>query len=140
MRNPVLTLNRAKPLRRPMTPQELGLWLRVKNRQLGGFKFRRQHPIGPYILDFYCAELRLAVEIDGQTHWSPEQEAHDARRDAYLLAMGIETLRLSTESLKRPGAAAEHILEVVKRRVESRPLPLAGEGDHRPSEAKSRWR
>jgi very-short-patch-repair endonuclease len=115
MRNPVLTLNRAKPLRRPMTPQELGLWLRVKNRQLGGFKFRRQHPVGPYILDFYCAEVRLAVEIDGQTHWSPEQERHDARRDAYLQEMGIETLRLSTESLKQPGAAADRILEVLRR-------------------------
>ena len=98
-----------------MTPQELGLWLRVKNRQLGGFKFRRQHPIGPYILDFYCAEAKLAVEIDGQTHWSPEQERHDARRDAYFRAMGIETLRLSAEALKRPGAAAEYLLEVLKR-------------------------
>ncbi len=115
MRNPVLTLNRAKPLRRVMTPQELGLWLRVKNRQLGGFKFRRQHPVGPYILDFYCAEVRLAVEIDGQTHWSPEQERHDARRDAYLREMGIETLRLSTEGLRQPGAAADCILEVLRR-------------------------
>ena len=111
-----LTLNRAKRLRRPMTPQELGLWLRGKNRQLGGFKFRRQHPLGPYILDFYCAEVRLAVEIDGQSHWSAEQEAHDARRDAYLAARGIETLRLSTESLKQPAAAAERILEIVRRR------------------------
>ncbi|MGZ3277155.1 MAG: endonuclease domain-containing protein [Caulobacteraceae bacterium] len=116
MRNPVITLNRAKPLRRPMTPQELGFWLRVKNRQLGGFKFRRQHPIGPYILDFYCAEVRLAVEIDGQTHWSAERAQHDARRDAYFRAMGIETLRLSAESLKRPAAAADAILEVLKGR------------------------
>jgi very-short-patch-repair endonuclease len=117
MRNPILTLNRAKPLRRPMTPQELGLWLRVKNRQLGGFKFRRQHPIGPYILDFYCAQVRLAVEIDGQSHWSAEQERHDVRRDAYLLEIGIETLRLSAESLKRPRAAAEQILEVLRDRA-----------------------
>src|ERR1700749_2394590 len=107
---PDLTLKRAKSLRRPMTPQELGLWLRVKNRQLGGFKFRRQHPIGPYILDFYCAEVRLAVGIDGQSHWSPEQERHDTRRDAYIREMGIETLRLSADSLKQPGAAADCIL------------------------------
>jgi very-short-patch-repair endonuclease len=115
MRNPVVTLHRAKRLRRPLTPQELGLWLRVKNRQLGGFKFRRQHPVGPYILDFYCAEARLAVEIDGQTHWSTEQERHDTRRDAYFDALGIRTLRLSAESLKQPGAAAEHILGVLRR-------------------------
>jgi very-short-patch-repair endonuclease len=111
-----ITLKRAKTLRRPMTPQELGLWLRVKNRQLGGFKFRRQHPLGPYILDFYCHEARLAVEIDGQAHGSVEQAAHDARRDAYCRAMGIETLRLSAERLKRPGAAAESILEVLRER------------------------
>ena len=59
----------------------------------------------------------LAVEIDGQSHWSAEQERHDARRDAYLLEMGIETLRLSTESLKRPGAAAERILAVLTDRA-----------------------
>jgi very-short-patch-repair endonuclease len=112
-----ITLKRAKRLRRPMTPQEIGLWLRVKNRQLGGFKFRRQHPIGPYILDFYCAQARLAVEIDGQSHWSPEQEVHDARRDAYFEAMGISTLRLSTQVLKRPGVAAEVILETLAERV-----------------------
>ena len=108
-----LTLKRAKRLRRPMTPQELGLWLRVKNRQLGGFKIRRQHPVGPYILDFYCAERRLAVEIDGAAHWSDEQAAHDARRDAYLRSIGIETLRLSAESLKRPDAAAASVLGVL---------------------------
>ena len=109
-----LALKRAKRLRRPMTSQELGLWLRVKNRQLGGFKFRRQQPFGPYILDFYCAEAKLAVEIDGQAHWSAEQEAHDARRDAYCRSMGVETLRLSTESLKRPGEAAAYILRVLR--------------------------
>src|ERR1700744_3547295 len=114
---PDLTLKRAKALRRPMTPQELGLWLRVKNRQLGGFKFRRQHPIGPYILDFYCAEARLAVEIDGQSHWSAEQSAHDERRDAYFRAMGIETLRLSAELLKAPDRAAEVVLETLRRKA-----------------------
>jgi len=111
-----LTLKRAKRLRRPMTPQELGLWLRLKNRQLGGFKFRRQHPFGPHILDFYCAEARLAVEIDGQAHWSDEQARHDARRDAYVRSMGVETLRLSAELLREPGRAAATILGVLRER------------------------
>src|ERR1700742_1676663 len=115
MRTTTLTFKRAIRLRRALTPQELGPWLRLKNRRLGGFKFRCQHPIGPYILDFYCAEARLAVEIDGESHWSPEQAAHDARRDAYFRKMGIETLRLSTEALKRPGQAADRILEVLLR-------------------------
>jgi very-short-patch-repair endonuclease len=108
-----LTLKRAKRLRRPMTPPELGFWLRVKNRQLGGFKFRRQHPVGPYILDFYCAERRLAVEIDGASHGSDEQAAHDARRDAYLRSIGIETLRISAQSVRRPDVAVDHVLGVL---------------------------
>ena len=60
------------------------------------------------------------MEIDGQSHWSPEQERLDARRDAYFREMGIETLRLSAESLKQPGAAADRILQVLKR---GRPPP-----------------
>lgn len=115
MRTHDLTLKRAKRLREALTPQELGLWVRLKNRRLAGFKFRVQHPIGPYILDFYCAEARLAVEIDGRTHWSAEQVAHDARRDAYFRAMGIETLRLSTELLKEPGRAVEVVLGALQR-------------------------
>jgi very-short-patch-repair endonuclease len=115
MRTQTLTQKRALRLRKALTPQEIGLWLRLKNRRLGGFKFRVQHPIGPYILDFYCAEVRLAVEIDGQSHWSEEQAAHDARRDAYFRAMGIQTLRLSTELLKEPGKAAELVLEALRR-------------------------
>ena len=92
----------------------MGLWVRLKNRRLGGFKFRVQHPIGPYILDFYCAEARLAVEVDGRTHWSAEQAAHDARRDAYFRAMGIQTLRLGTELVKEPGRAGEVVLEALR--------------------------
>ena len=114
MRTQDLTYKRAKRLRRALTPQEVGLWVRLKNRKLAGFKFRVQHPIGPYILDFYCAEARLAVEIDGRTHWSAEQAAHDARRDAYFLEMGIQTLRLGTELLKEPGRAAEVVLEALR--------------------------
>jgi very-short-patch-repair endonuclease len=111
MRTDTLTFIRAKRLRKALTPQEIGLWVRLKNRRLGGFKFRVQHPIGPYILDFYCAEARLAVEIDGPVHDHPEQMAHDRRRDEYFRAMGIETLRLSTELLKEPGRAAQVVLE-----------------------------
>jgi very-short-patch-repair endonuclease len=120
MRTQDITFKRAKRMRKALTPQELGLWLRLKDRQLGGFKFRRQHPIGPYILDFYCAEARLAVEIDGEVHATPDQAAHDARRDAYFLEIGIETLRLSTETLKNPGVAAERVLEVLRRNAPHR--------------------
>ncbi len=59
---------RAKELRRNLTQAEANLWARLRNRQLGGLKFRRQHPVGPFIADFYCAEHRLVVEIDGDIH------------------------------------------------------------------------
>ncbi len=70
------------------------LWTRLKTRQLDGLKFRRQHPIEPYVLDFYCAEARLAVEIDGQGHGAPGQPEKDERRDRFLLDRGIRTLRI----------------------------------------------
>ncbi len=89
MRTQKTTLQRARTFRKSMTSPELGLWLGLKNRQLGGFKFRRQHPVGPYILDFYCAEARLAVEIDGDIHNEPDQIAHDRRRDAYFDELGF---------------------------------------------------
>jgi very-short-patch-repair endonuclease len=111
---PDLTLKRARQLRKALTPQELGLWLRLKNRQLGGFRFRRQHPVGPYILDFYCPERRLAVEIDGEVHNQPDQIAHDRRRDAYCLDRGIATLRLSADCLKNPDRAATDILDSLR--------------------------
>jgi very-short-patch-repair endonuclease len=133
MRTQDISLKRAKRMRRALTPQELGLWLRLKDRQLGGFKFRHQHPIGPYILDFYCAEARLAVEIDGEAHGAPEQVAHDVRRDAYFRQMGIGTLRLSAEMLKNPAVATGHILETLRGRnalstPSGSPSPASGRG------------
>jgi very-short-patch-repair endonuclease len=113
---PDITLKRARSLRKALTPQELGLWLRLKELQLGGFRFRRQHPVGPYIVDFYCAQARLAVEIDGEVHSLPEQVEHDRRRDAWLREQGIDTLRLSADFLKSPGRAAEHVLGVLRGR------------------------
>lgn len=68
-----------RDLRNGMTPAEISLWLILKDRQVDGLKFRRQFGVGPYILDFYCPALKLAIELDGQVHFS------DAERDAYLL-------------------------------------------------------
>jgi very-short-patch-repair endonuclease len=115
MRTQDLTLKRARRMRKALTPPELGLWLKLRNRQLGGFRFRRQHPMGPYILDFYCPEARLAVEIDGESDGVEGAVAHDARRDAWLKARGVYTLRISGEIAKDPYAAAQMILEVVRR-------------------------
>ncbi len=73
-------VSRARVQRRRLTPPEARLWAALKGRGLGGFKFRRQHPIGAFVVDFYCAEAKLAVEVDGEGHDHPDQAAHDRRR------------------------------------------------------------
>ena len=73
-----------------MTPPEARLWVALR-RKAQGLRFRRQHPIGPYGLDFYCDAAKLCVEVDGQTHWLGEAQA----RDAWLALRGVRTLRLS---------------------------------------------
>jgi very-short-patch-repair endonuclease len=90
-----LTLKRARSLRRTLTPPEARLWVALRGKALGGVRFRRQHPLGPYILDFYCPALKLAIEVDGEGHGLPDQAAHDARRDAWLTGQGVRTLRVA---------------------------------------------
>ena len=91
---------RAARMRRRMTPPEARLWSCLKGHKLGGYKFRRQHPIGPYILDFYCASAKLAVEVDGARHDSPEQMAYDRRRTAWLAQQGVSVVRFPASSIR----------------------------------------
>jgi len=77
-------------LRRNATPQEIILWSRLKNNQLG-YKFRRQHSFGKYIADFYCPKLRLVIEIDGSQHL--EQEKYDTGRTNFFESYGLQVLR-----------------------------------------------
>jgi very-short-patch-repair endonuclease len=95
MEAPKPTIQRARSLRRRMTPPEARLWVQLRRKGLEGWRFRRQHPVGPYVLDFYCDAARLAVEVDGQTHSIGAQPQHDRQRDAWLLLRDIRTLRLS---------------------------------------------
>ncbi|MCX7602396.1 MAG: endonuclease domain-containing protein [Meiothermus sp.] len=83
---------RARELRRNMTPAERKLWSVLRGFSV---RFRRQRPIGPYIVDFYCAEAGLVIEVDGESHFSQEGRAYDARRDAYLQSLGLRVLRFS---------------------------------------------
>jgi len=79
-----------------MTLPERLLWRELRGGQLAGARFRRQHPIGPYILDFYCATAFMAVEIDGAAaHGGPDRAAHDDRRDAWLKEQGIQVVRFA---------------------------------------------
>lgn len=92
MRDP-RAVQRGKQLRKAMTLHEVRLWLRLKNRQLGGIKFRRQAPIGPYIADFLSHDAKLVVELDGDTHATDEAAAHDARRTRFIEERGFRVLR-----------------------------------------------
>lgn len=89
--------HRAKELRQAETPAEKMLWARLRNRQLGGFKFRRQHPLGPFIADFYCAECRLVVELDGSIHDS--QKAEDEQRTRQFEEFNYRVIRFSNEEI-----------------------------------------
>ena len=76
-----------------MPPAEQRLWARIRRKQLGGFRFRRQHTVGPYIADFACLEAKLIVELDGDQHGRGNAPTRDAKRDDYLREQGFEVLR-----------------------------------------------
>jgi very-short-patch-repair endonuclease len=85
---------RARVLRRSMTDPEVMLWSRLKGRGRDKPIFRRQVVFGTIILDFYCPAAKLAVEIDGSTHWEPEARERDEARDAWLERQGLDVLRI----------------------------------------------
>jgi very-short-patch-repair endonuclease len=89
----------ARQLRRVATPAERVLWNALRAGRLDGHKFRRQHPLGRFILDFYCARSRLCIEVDGEVH--AKQRERDLARDATLFSRGVVTLRFSNEQVFR---------------------------------------
>ena len=91
---PESTRRLAHALRRAMTLPEVLLWRALKGRKLDGLHFRKQHPYGPYVLDFYCEAAKLCVEVDGYSHGTGGHPDRDAQRDALLAERGIRTLRL----------------------------------------------
>ena len=108
----------ARTLRRNQTEEEKQLWRALRSRRFAGFKFRRQHAIGEHILDFYCADAKLAVELDGFQHGSPEGAQRDIEREKLLAEQGIESLRFWNHQWRknREGCLLE-IWNVVQRRT-----------------------
>jgi len=88
---------KAKKLRKNLTVQEKALWVRLRNRQQNGKHFRRQHPYNIYILDFYCFESSLAIEIDGKIHL--KQKVYDQERTKFLESSGLKVLRFKNEDI-----------------------------------------
>lgn len=112
-------------LRTNSTDAEKRLWHALRNRQLLGHKFRRQHPIPPYIVDFVCLERRLVVELDGGQH--AEAVVYDASRTVFLEGLGYRVLRFwNNEVLGNPQAVLEEILQVLSAGPSPRPSPPEG--------------
>jgi very-short-patch-repair endonuclease len=88
---------KARVLRKNMTPAESILWDHLRRKALEGYRFRRQHPAGRFILDFYCHPLRLAIELDGSVHHLPEQAEYDADR----LNLNASELQFSASEMKK---------------------------------------
>ncbi len=97
VKTPAYVVELAKDLRNNMTLSEEKLWSVLRMKQVSGYKFRCQHPLYRYILDFYCHEKRLAIEIDGKIHDS--QKEYDRYRDEFMMSIGINTLRIKDEDV-----------------------------------------
>ena len=108
-----------KELRNSLTASEAVLWNHLKGSQLGK-KFRRQFSVGPYIVDFFCPECRVAVELDGAKHFTEEGAMHDAKRDEYLKEQDIRVLRFENKALYRN---LEFVLETIKEALDSTTPP-----------------
>jgi very-short-patch-repair endonuclease len=114
--------HRRRDLRRNQTDAEKTFWAHVRNRRFHGLKFVRQYSAGPYILDFYCPDMNLAVELDGGQHNESKGKKYDAARTEYLRAHGIDVLRFwDNEVLSN----IQGVLARVEERVTPPDLPLA---------------
>ncbi|NNC73690.1 MAG: endonuclease domain-containing protein [Sphingomonadaceae bacterium] len=108
------TVKKARKLRRKMSLPEALLWRELRKRP-GELKFRRQHPAGNYILDFYCGEAKLAIEIDGESHNRGDQPDRDAKRDGWLANQDIRVLRFpASDVLNNLEGVVRNIVEVAR--------------------------
>ena len=92
-------LSLKRQLRSDMTGAEKRLWSRLRMKQLHGLKFRRQHGIGPYIVDFYCPERSIVIEVDGDTHGDDIQVKKDRQKEAYLQSLGLQVIRYVNDDI-----------------------------------------
>lgn len=116
-------LRRARELRRDLTIAERRAWELLRDRRMLGLKFRRQHVIAGFIVDFYCAELRLVLEIDGPVHATARQLDYDTARAAHLESRGLRVVRIGNDALREN--TLRSILGDLARRT---PSPQSGEG------------
>ena len=114
---------RARQLRQVETWAEKLMWRWLRDRRFSRYKFRRQHPVGIYYLDFFCEEAALNIELDGSQHGFPIQRKHDEEREKFLQSRGIKTLRFWNSQLRRNAQSIrDTIFEELQKRA-SHPLP-----------------
>ena len=122
-------LSFARRMRHEPTDAEKKLWSRLRDRRLNGLKFRRQFPFGGYVLDFFCEQVMLCVELDGGQHNDPEGMVRDAGRDAALAKLGVEVIRFwDPDVLKETDAVCEAILAAATARTSHVPSPPPSPG------------
>ncbi|QJD78799.1 endonuclease domain-containing protein [Spirosoma rhododendri] len=100
-----------RELRREQTEAEATLWSLLRDRQLDGVKFRRQHGFGRFIVDFYCPTSRLVIELDGSVHNSPEAKLADAERECALCDLGLSIMRFSNDEVM---CSIDRVLEKIR--------------------------
>ncbi len=121
---PSALLHFAKEMRHNPTDAEALMWSKLRNRQLGGFKFRRQHPFEYYILDFYCEKLKLAIELDGGQHNTVEGKLKDQERMLYLSNQGIHVIRFwNHDVFTQTAAVFEKIWDGIETLQSNHPHP-----------------
>jgi very-short-patch-repair endonuclease len=119
---------RSRSLRRNLTDSERIIWYAVRAHRLNGASFRRQTPIGPFIVDFVCHDHRLIIEIDGAQHFEAEHEKRDSRRDAYLKARGYRVLRFNNHDVMKNRRGVLEAISTVLGASPSLPSPASGGG------------
>ncbi|MCC6130431.1 MAG: endonuclease domain-containing protein [Acidobacteria bacterium] len=120
-RNPHSLLGRRRELRREETPQEKSLWRLIRNRQFLGLKFYRQYGIGPYIVDFFCPAIRLAIELDGSQHFEQSALDQDEARTRFLASLKVDVVRFSNREINENLEGVIEFLEEIV--VEKRGVP-----------------
>jgi very-short-patch-repair endonuclease len=90
---------RRQELRRNMTQSENILWSKIRRKQIEGLRFRRQYSVDAFVIDFYCPEVRLAIEIDGESHTRPEMQEYDAEREEIIKQYGISFVRITNDEV-----------------------------------------
>ena len=111
----------ARSLRRELSLPEMILWQALRGRRFAGFRFRRQHPLGAFVIDFYCDGAKLAVEIDGVHHTLAEHERRDVERDRWVAAHGVETLRVTAIDVLTD---LDGVVRLIAERVERRSIDV----------------